>query len=671
MTRKLSISAVALLVGLASAFAVPAHTKVAPAGAHTVVWQALAWQAQQVSRWQVDRFGPIVASDTMWTIASYYGRQAGVSVYDMMDAIVAANPRVFIDNRPDRMMDGYYLVIPAVGKLATTPTEQPQQREQQVEQVESTDTVQFKAEELRDLRDRLAGSIGMIEALQSENAALQSRLNDVTAELEALKLQLAEDRAIDQEIDAIAGELATQVPGVEGSQDAIEQAGALQPQQPQTEQPQQAEQAEQPQTEQVEQPVVEQPVIEQPVVEQPAEQVAQAPSQKGKATSAQRSTPNFLDWVLQPPQLYVVIAVPLLLLLILMYMAYVRRIKREFEQHADAPEGDTKSAADDGVHASTADAVNDPLKTDDHSDQPLPSTGTAHDADTIDANAVVTGLAAVTGAAVVVDTMTSEQDHQVDSAADETRATDNADANELDISADYSDDELAAMFGELEQSSQANQHGEAATEERTDDSSDTSTAAEQEFDLSAFEISSDDPLLAADDAFYFGDDELTSNESDVESTAEPITGLDDEDDFARLLASLEAPADNDSGIDDERQPPVAKREPKLADDSLSSWSLADENAEQADGYVSIDSLLNEADSAEQTNDIDEQPDFDSSSYDESKTPAAMLDLAQAYIDMGELDDARALLKRIIGCDDADADREAALLLQQLDSQSGR
>jgi len=39
--------------------------------------------------------------------------------------------------------------------------------------------------------------------------------------------------------------------------------------------------------------------------------------------------------------------------------------------------------------------------------------------------------------------------------------------------------------------------------------------------------------------------------------------------------------------------------------------------------------------------------------------------------MGELDDARALLKKIVGCDDADADREAALLLQQLDSQSGR
>ncbi|WP_127346789.1 FimV/HubP family polar landmark protein [Pseudidiomarina mangrovi] len=650
MTRKLSISAVALLVGLASAFAVPAHTKVAPAGAHTVVWQALAWQAQQVSRWQVDRFGPIVASDTMWTIASYYGRQAGVSVYEMMDAIVAANPRVFIDNRPDRMMDGYYLVIPAVGKLASTPTEQPQQPDEQVEQLKSTDTVQFKAEELRDLRDRLAGSIGMIEALQSENAALQSRLNDVTAELEALKVQLAEDRAIDQEIDAIAGELATQVPGVEGNQETIEQTGVLQPQQPQTEQP-----------------VVEQPVVEQAVVEQPAEPVAKAPTQTAKSSNTQRSTPDFLDWVLQPPQLYVVIAVPVLLLLILMYMAYVRRIKREFEQQTEAPEDSADSPADDGIDAGTDD-VNDESKADDSAEPHQPSSRSSEDADSIDANAVVTGLAAVTGAAVVVDTMASEQEYELDNGNDETLATADTNANDVAINSDYNDDELAAMFGELDANSGDEQSAEAAT--------DDTIGAEQEFDLSEFEVSSDDPLLAADDEFYLGDDDITGNESEagteaaIESSDAAVTGLEDDDDFARLLASLEAPADGDSRVEDERQPPVAKREPKLADDSLSSWSLADENIEQSDGYVSIDSLLNEADSAEQTSD-DEQPDFDSSSYDESKTPAAMLDLAQAYIDMGELDDARALLKRIIGCDDADADREAALLLQQLDSQSGR
>ena len=39
--------------------------------------------------------------------------------------------------------------------------------------------------------------------------------------------------------------------------------------------------------------------------------------------------------------------------------------------------------------------------------------------------------------------------------------------------------------------------------------------------------------------------------------------------------------------------------------------------------------------------------------------------------MGEVDDARALLQRIIAADDAEAEREALLLLQQLDGQSGR
>lgn len=413
MTVKQRLSTLVVALGLIGGSTTASAATVAYGSAPSAVWQVLAWQGQQMSRWQDDQFGPIVSTDTMWTIATYYGRQQGLTVYAMMDAIVAANPRVFIDNRPDRMMSGYRLVIPAVGPLVT-----------QAPQPQAQDTVQFKAEELRDLRDRLADSITMIEQLQNDNALLQTRLNDVTAELAALKSQLASDRAIDQEIDALAGELVEQTPVSEGQQQAL---------------------------------------VEAPVVSQPA-----------SVDSSRRGTDG-IGWLMQPPQLYLLIALPLLLLL-LSWGAYQRRLKRRIERE--------------------------------FSEQ--------------------------TGAA-------------------------------------------------------------------------NSTAAASEQPLAPVTVAPAEQVVAA----------------------EPLA----------------------------EQP---------------STEIAADEIIDGEQYVSIDALLNDADNAEQNRlgDDYDAAEFDPSS-DDSNSPAAQLDLAQAYIDMGEVDDARALLQRIIAADDAEAEREALLLLQQLDGQSGR
>jgi FimV-like protein len=287
------------------------------------------------------------------------------------------------------------------------------------------DTVQFKAEELRDLRDRLAGSIAMIEQLQNDNALLQTRLNDVTAELAALKSQLASDRAVDQEIDTLAGELVEQTPLADGQQQTL---------------------------------------IEAPVVSQPA-----------SVDSSRRRTDG-ISWLVQPAQLYLLIALPLLLLLLWLWRAYQRRLQRQIERECSE------------------------------------STG------------AVASTAATTDAASLVATAASA-----------------------------------------------------------------------------------DQLVAA----------------------EPLA----------------------------EQP---------------STEIAADEIIDGEQYVSIDALLNDADNAEQNRlgDDYDAAEFDPSS-DDSNSPAAQLDLAQAYIDMGEVDDARALLQRIIAADDAEAEREALLLLQQLDGQSGR
>src|SRR5690554_4465558 len=103
-------NAVAVAAGIVLAFG-SATVSTAEAGFSSTSLTTML-QGQVASRWQADRFGPIVSSDTLWSIAMYYSDRTDLTVYEMMDLIVELNPKVFINGRPDRMMDGYYLKIP-------------------------------------------------------------------------------------------------------------------------------------------------------------------------------------------------------------------------------------------------------------------------------------------------------------------------------------------------------------------------------------------------------------------------------------------------------------------------------------------------------------------------------------------------------------------------------
>lgn len=528
MKRIMTGGIVATLLLVASTSA-PATAFVAPP------WLTML-QSQQISRWQPDRFGPIVATDTMWTIASYYGRQHGLTVYEMMDAIVAANPKVFINNRPDLMMDGYYLVIPqrALAAGSLPQQSQQQQSEQQVQQQseqstaqQQRDVIEFDAAELRDLRDRLSGSIAMIEALQNENAQLQQRLNSVTAELEALKAQLAEDRVIDAEIDALAAQLAQQNPQQENSEARLQQ---------------QVEQATEPPA---------QAQVEQAQQTQSTTEVMTANQRQ------QRRQPDFLQWLRTPPQLYLAIAIPIVLLLLLIYAWYSRRVTRQIEQAlTEAP---PNTPAEDAAVA--------------------PNTP-AEDA----AVAAAAGLAAGVVGFATTEHEAADAPPEDDAVRDEGRSDDA-----------LSDDLLR-----------------------------------------------DEPLLwsTTEQALPTYVDDSVENSFEVDAAA-----LDD-------------------GLLQDAERAVGSKDDQSLDFDLSA------GATERD-YLSIDELLQQAEveAAQQTN--HDSSELVEQSIDESKTPAARLDLAQAYIDMGELDDARALLQKIVGCDDAEADREARQLLQQLDGQGGR
>lgn len=65
----------------------------------------------------VERYGPIVATDTLWSIAQQHRPHSSVSVAQMMAAIVQANPEAFRHNNPSEMLTGFYLRIPSLQEI--------------------------------------------------------------------------------------------------------------------------------------------------------------------------------------------------------------------------------------------------------------------------------------------------------------------------------------------------------------------------------------------------------------------------------------------------------------------------------------------------------------------------------------------------------------------------
>ncbi|HET8816584.1 MAG TPA: FimV/HubP family polar landmark protein, partial [Pseudidiomarina sp.] len=95
---------------------------------------------------------------------------------------------------------------------------------------------------------------------------------------------------------------------------------------------------------------------------------------------------------------------------------------------------------------------------------------------------------------------------------------------------------------------------------------------------------------------------------------------------------------------------------------------ADANDDVEDRYSTDDvkDVLGESNEPVMPSGTDLEDDFEL-----GKSPATLLDLAQAYIEMGEMEDARILLNKIKHCGDDDIEREVAQLLQNLDGPSHR
>ena len=65
-----------------------------------------------------DKYGPITAKDTLWSIATKIRPDSRLSVYQVMQALYQENPQAFVDSNINRIIEGQYLKIPSFNSLS-------------------------------------------------------------------------------------------------------------------------------------------------------------------------------------------------------------------------------------------------------------------------------------------------------------------------------------------------------------------------------------------------------------------------------------------------------------------------------------------------------------------------------------------------------------------------
>lgn len=630
-------------------------------------------QGQAASRWQADRFGPIVSSDTLWSIAMYYGDKTDLSVYEMMDLFIELNPEAFINGRADRMMDGYYLKVPPAAQTqraesAPVVTDEPAETarteeadkpaspgavtetpESEIPETETpaannaeptTGTVQYDVQELSQLRNQLAESIDLIERLNSENNALQARLDSVTARLEQMQLKMnAEQRAESDLQQQIEAELAATQ---QEQTDATDTATT--PEAPEVID-------EQVTTETT--AVTEEPTTEVATSTEAAVEVAAKPEPVATPKPAPRKKQSeyeaFVEWLLQPFQLTLAILIPLLLAAIIWYMLYVRRLNRE---HLGPYNGAMQAAAKE-KEQSRNDKSTEKLSAFEEAEQAAAAEEAADmpEFERLDYDDDYAQLEDD------VEDETAQLDDELAALDEDATAPEAEQVTDSDEDTDL-DSLLASSFDEDEAAEEAavEPEPEEILEPEVEPEPELAPEPEPEVEVEP-EITTEQNNALETEADVSSDDDMSL---DFHIDDEPAS-----DKPAPTDVDVELEQFEDISLDDIDLEGLSAEEP--SDDSKTETELTlDEDA--SDEFLEIDALLQEAES--------EDSDFESPRFereagqvdDSEETPSGILDLARAYMDMDEYELARDELEKVAASDDEDAKREAAMLLQKIEEQ---
>lgn len=594
-----------------------------------------------------EQYGPVAPTDTLWGIATRFRPHSGVTLAQVMVAILHANPHAFLDNNPNALESGYLLRIPSVqemrminpeaarrqielGEQIQLSSENLQRAQAAIQQTDSQriqllDETRQQAEqtlaevrgnyasEFDELRERLSRSIASTETVIAENEDLRERLNAMNATLAEIQRTMVAETQFQQQV-----------------RELMEEQQALRLQQ-QTAQEMQGSQG-------GIQSVLNSPwallllafvpaliliiiatlVLRRKQVNAPSNMIAHAShashaepgaslaaSPADKAASSEQDIDDFeLDQAMA-----------------------------EFDDLDD--EGDDLSALEDEMLV-PHDEDDDSLQLDDDLDNMDLSDFDALDDD-------------------LVDEFSPSSESDTD------------DQDQLDATEDNGDEAASQQLSQSDLDALFTTGGddEGAQPEPSNPEEPSPSALFELMDEDSSEETSEETLP----------EEPLQDDADELSISEALDDDDDDYDFERMLEQFADDEDDDLSEDDidsllaksdQMINHVATEESEPSADEEETETPAPVNADQADSFIDIDSILEEAES--EPEDSEEEPQAESSRRaDAEDNLAAQLDLARAYMEMGEHDEARDTIAAVVEQASGELLEDAKELLSRLDS----
>lgn len=538
-----------------------------------------------------EQYGPVAPSDTLWGIANRFRPHSGVTLAQVMVAILQANPHAFLENNPNALESGYLLRIPSVQEMRMINPEAARrqielgeqiqqsaaqlQRNQAAAQQSATQGVQLLdqtrqqaeqtlaelrgnyASEFEELRDQLGRSIVNTETVIAENEDLRERLNVLNETLEEIQRTMVAETEFRQQV-----------------RELMEEQQALR-------------------------------------------------IQQQAAHEIQRSQGGLQDLISRPWVLLLLAFLPALLLIIIATLVLRRKQSNPPANFGPVPLDDSGPNRSDVKEATSEQNLDDF-----ELDQAMAGFDDLDD-DGDDLSALEDEM--------LVPHASNEDNSQLDDDLDNMNLSD----------FDALDDDLVAEFTEPDESLAEEQTGLAESGESIEESIDE-----------GIDLEADSQQLSQSDL-----DALLNASTQADSVEQAI---DDADELA-----IDAALDDDDDYDFERmlEQFADDDDEDLAEDDIDSLlAKSDQMINQADGFIDIDSILDEAEAdAEFEDDVEEPQSETSRRADAEDNLAAQLDLARAYMEMGEHGEARETIESVITHASGELLQDAKELLSRLDS----
>jgi pilus assembly protein FimV len=141
-------------------------------------------------------YGPVLPGETLYAISTGLGAGYGIPAARLADAIVAANPRAFVNGDPGRLLAGAMLAVPvseaASAPLATAPAQSPAERASAAQRaVPARQTLAPSAQpaasaERESLREQITAARKAIAQEKARRAELSARLDEANRQIQDL-----------------------------------------------------------------------------------------------------------------------------------------------------------------------------------------------------------------------------------------------------------------------------------------------------------------------------------------------------------------------------------------------------------------------------------------------------------------------------------------------------